>query len=449
MDNRNETPKPNWKRDVKRIFALGIPIGISALTEPVLTMTDTYVAGQIGTAELGAMGLAGTVVGSISWMFFFLTAWSTTAVARAFGRNDMRAANRATIHALSVSQVIAFGLLLLYWFGGEALINLTGAVAELQPLATDYVQLRAFGMPFLMISFVWWGAYRGVNANVPVLIVSIFIALLNLPVSMGLALGLGWGIKGVAIGTNIVEFIECLLLIAFAYTYLGVRIPRKTKWYPSKLELKTMVGSVSNLFVRSLFLSGQYMVMAAVAGRLGVIAAAAHQILMQVRTIQNVILDSFAHASQALVAQSLDTSTKEERQTLMRTALGLGAAFGLLLIPIMMMVRYPLIGLFTKDPEVIALTALVWLVPVFGAALDGLTFVGDGIVMGYERWKVLTASAMIGCSIAIGVGIAIVGVQGHLIVLWIAVEVAIVIRGLVLWFGMKRADEKEAKQSAP
>lgn len=448
MDNRNETPTPNWKRDVKRIFALGIPIGISALTEPVLTMTDTFVAGQIGTAELGAMGLAGTVVGSISWMFFFLTAWSTTAVARAFGRNDMRAANRATIHALCVSQVIALGLLLLYWFGGEALINLTGAVAELQPLATDYVQLRAFGMPFLMISFVWWGAYRGVNANVPVLVVSIFIALLNLPVSMGLALGLGWGIKGVAIGTDIVEFIECLLLIGYAYKYLGVRIPRKTKWYPSKLELKSMVGSVSNLFVRSLFLSGQYMVMAAVAGRLGVIAAAAHQILMQVRTIQNVVLDSFAHASQALVAQSLDTSTKEERQTLMRTALGLGAAFGLLLIPLMMMVRYPLIGLFTKDPEVIALTALVWLVPVFGAALDGLTFVGDGIVMGYERWKVLTASAMIGCSIAIGVGIAIVGVQGHLIVLWIAVEVAIVIRGLVLWFGMKRADEKEAKQSA-
>ena len=100
MDHRNQTPTPSWTRDVKRIFALGIPIGISALTEPVLTMTDTYVAGQIGTAELGAMGLAGTVVGSISWMFFFLTAWSTTAVARAYGRNDMRAANRATIHAL-------------------------------------------------------------------------------------------------------------------------------------------------------------------------------------------------------------------------------------------------------------------------------------------------------------------------------------------------------------
>lgn len=130
MDHRNQTPTPSWTRDVKRIFALGIPIGISALTEPVLTMTDTYVAGQIGTAELGAMGLAGTVVGSISWMFFFLTAWSTTAVARAFGRNDMRAANRATIHALCVSQVIALGLLLLYWFGGEGLIRLTGAVPE-------------------------------------------------------------------------------------------------------------------------------------------------------------------------------------------------------------------------------------------------------------------------------------------------------------------------------
>lgn len=448
MDNCNETPDSNWKRDVKRIFALGIPIGFSALTEPILTMTDTYVAGRIGTAELGAMGLAGTVVGSISWMFFFLTAWSTTAVARAFGRNDMRAANRASIHALCVSQAIALGLLLLYWFGGETLINLTGAVADLRPLATDYVQLRAFGMPFLMVSFVWWGAYRGVNANVPVLVVSVFIALLNLPVSMGLALGLGWGIKGVAIGTDLVEFVECLLLVGYAYKYLGVRIPRKTKWYPSKLELKSMLGSVSNLFIRSLFLSGQYLVMAAVAGRLGVIAAAAHQILMQVRTIQNVVLDSFAHASQALVAQSLDSATKTERQSLMRSALGLGALFGLVLIPIMMIVRYPLIGLFTDDPKVVALTALVWFVPVFGAALDGLTFVGDGIVMGYERWKVLTASAVIGCSIAIGVGIVIVGLQGHLIVLWIAVEVAIVIRGLVLWIGMKRADEKEAKQTS-
>ena len=68
--------------------------------------------------------------------------------------------------------------------------------------------------------------------------------------------------------------------------------------------------------------------------------------------------------------------------------------------------------------------------------------------MGYERWKVLTASAVIGCSIAIGTGIVIVGVQGHLIVLWLAVEVAIVIRGLVLWMGMRRADKKETQQSA-
>ncbi|WP_336249903.1 MATE family efflux transporter [Stomatohabitans albus] len=449
MADRNESKPPSWTHEVKRIIALGVPIGMSALTEPVLTMTDTFVAGQIGTAELGAMGLAGTLVGSISWMFFFLTAWSTTAVARAFGRNDMRTANRATIYALVVSQIIALGLVMLYWFGGGLLIHLTGAVDALQPLAVDYVRLRAFGMPFLMISFVWWGAYRGVNANVPVLIVSIAIAILNLPISMGLALGLGWGLKGVAIGTDIVECIESLLLITYAYRYLGVRIPRKSKWYPSRLELKSMLGSVSNLFVRSLFLAGQYMVMAAVAGRLGVVAAAAHQILMQVRTIQNVILDSFAHASQALVAQSLDTATVRERRVLMRTASGLGAVFGLVLIPVMMLVRYPLIGLFTTDPAVVALTALVWIVPVFSAAFDGLTFVGDGIVMGYERWKVLTASAIIGCSIAIGVGLVVVSAQAHLIVLWIAVEVAIVIRGIVLWVGMRMADKKEAQQIDP
>lgn len=442
MDHRDEARVTTWQGDVKRLLTLGIPIGISALTEPVLTMTDTYVAGKLGTAQLGAMGLAGTLVGSLTWMFFFLTAWTTTAVGRAYGRKDMRTANRATVHALVVSQVIAIGLMILYWFFGRDLVALTGAVPELQGLAGDYVTMRAFGMPFLMCSFVWWGAYRGVNRNVPVLLVSIFVAILNLPVSIGLALHAGLGVTGIALGTNIVEAVEAALLIGVAYYKLGVRIPKKTTWYPSSLEFKTMLGSVSNLIVRSLFLSGQYLVMAAVAGRLGVIAAAAHQILMQVRTIQNVVLDSFAHASQALVAQSQDSTTREERQRLMASALGLGAFFGAGMIPIMMMARYPLIGLFTVDPQVVALTALVWLVPVFGAVFDGLTFVGDGIVMGHERWKVLTASAVIGCSIAIGVGIVTVSFQGHLIVLWIAVEVAVIIRGIILYVGMNRADRK-------
>ena len=61
----------------RRILAISIPALGSLLVEPIYVLTDTAVVGQLGTASLGGLALASTVLNTLVWVFNFLS-YSTT-----------------------------------------------------------------------------------------------------------------------------------------------------------------------------------------------------------------------------------------------------------------------------------------------------------------------------------------------------------------------------------
>ena len=73
----------------RRILAISVPALGSLLVEPIYVLTDTAVVGRLGTAPLGGLALASTVLNTLVWVFNFLSYGTTVRVAVRRGRGDI------------------------------------------------------------------------------------------------------------------------------------------------------------------------------------------------------------------------------------------------------------------------------------------------------------------------------------------------------------------------
>jgi Na+-driven multidrug efflux pump len=197
----------------RRIVALALPATVTLLADPIMGLVDTAVVGRLGAAELGALGLAVSVLAAGSWVFNFLVFGTTSAVARAVGGRDLHTAGRRVSHAVQVALLLGtvVGSVLLVL--APMILRGLGAVRSLLEPATTYLRIRAVGIPFLLLGFVGHGAFRGVSDTRTPLGVAIGANVVNAALTFWLVLGLDMGIAGAAWATVVAEV---LTVLAFA-----------------------------------------------------------------------------------------------------------------------------------------------------------------------------------------------------------------------------------------
>ena len=95
----------------RRVFLLAIPLILSNLTQPLLSMVDTILSGHLPSpAVLGGVAVGGIFFNSIYWSFAFLRMATTGLVAQSHGAGDqdqlMHHFGRALITALLIGVLI-------------------------------------------------------------------------------------------------------------------------------------------------------------------------------------------------------------------------------------------------------------------------------------------------------------------------------------------------------
>ena len=84
----------------RRILAISVPALGSLLVEPIYVLTDTAVVGRLGTAPLGGLALASTVLNTLVWVFNFLSYGDDRAGGVRRGRGDRVGAAADALQAL-------------------------------------------------------------------------------------------------------------------------------------------------------------------------------------------------------------------------------------------------------------------------------------------------------------------------------------------------------------
>ncbi|KAK3271905.1 hypothetical protein CYMTET_19769 [Cymbomonas tetramitiformis] len=90
----------------KAIFGIALPALCAILLDPLMSLVDTAIVGQLGAAPLAGTGMSTIVFTFSSVLFAFLTTATTPLVAGANARGDAKAASETIVNGLWLAGLI-------------------------------------------------------------------------------------------------------------------------------------------------------------------------------------------------------------------------------------------------------------------------------------------------------------------------------------------------------
>ncbi|UCC23884.1 MAG: MATE family efflux transporter [Gemmatimonadales bacterium] len=420
-----------------RILQLAWPIVLANSAVPLLGLVDTAVIGNTGsTAELGAVGLGSLIFSFVFWGFGFLRMGTTGFTAQASGRGDTAEVRAALARALLLAGTLGVLLLILQVPIRWSALGLLGASPEVESLTGDYFDLRIWAAPASLGMFSVTGSLIGLGRTRHVLATQFFLNGLNMALDVLFAGVLGLGIRGIALGTMLAEW------IAFAFgIVLLVQVLRRERrdeeaWWPVDRirdtgQARAVLTANADIMVRTLFLLfgfGWFTNQGAVFGNE---ILAANHVLLQLVSLSAYLLDGYAHATEVLVGRAVGAGDPDGFDHVVRlssqmsavTAAGLGLA--------LLVVGPALVDRLT-DLAAVRRVALDYL--PFAAGYVTLSFAAfqlDGVFIGATATRAMRNASILSLLGFLGASLPLAGRFGNT-GLWIAFLVFVILRALAL-----------------
>ncbi|MFC6633915.1 MATE family efflux transporter [Microbulbifer taiwanensis] len=375
-------------RPYARVWSLAWPMILSNISVPLLGAVDTAILGHLPSPEyLSGVAIGASVISMLLWAFGFLRMGTTGLVAR-----SNHGGEEWLLRALLLALVLGLLLLLLASPLLDHIVRWMNASAAAAPQALAYLQIRLLSAPLALANFALLGFFIGRQDSRAPLFILLAANLLNIALDFLFIVGLGLGARGAAMATvcaDICAFLFGLRLLSRVNADIWQSIARQLRradFFPHRrpapwLELLRING---DLFVRTCLLLLTLTFFTAQGAAQGDAVLAANAILLQLLMMTSYALDGFAHATEALVGESVARKSPRLFHSTVRTAsvLALGSAAAVTLL--LLLGRTPILELFTEIESVLEQGRQVYwwlcalpLLAVWSYQLDGV-FIGAG-----------------------------------------------------------------------
>jgi MATE family multidrug resistance protein len=309
---------------VKQLTKFAVPLIISQLVAQLMVLSDIWMMARIGVITMAAGGLAGSVFGFIFIVVMSLIGAVTNLLAIAYGEKQHNAGNDVEIRgilkgAILLSVMISLALLPLFYLL-PTLLLMTGQETEIVDLSMLYLHALKWSMLPNLLIVVFRGLAVTFGAPRSVLWASVITVILNIIISYVLAFVFDFGIVGIGYGTSLAAW-----LMAICY---GVWLFRQPKFLPYKPWTKWFEYKLTT--VKPLIFMGAFVALATLtefalisgaglmAGTLGAVSLAAHQIALQILSFSWCISYGFAQATSILVGNQFGSN--KDKQTIINIA---------------------------------------------------------------------------------------------------------------------------------
>ena len=379
-------------------LTLSIPVLFSLIAEPLTGLIDTGFVASLGSEPLAALGVGTSALSIFFWIFNFLGVGTQTEVAQAVGRDQHKQAARMNSLALAIALVLGIATVIIIYPFSVPLARMMGADGSLQSTAVEYMQIRIFGGPAVLLTMTAFGALRGLQDMRTPMWVATFVNALN--IGLDYVLIFGWaifpemGVAGAALASTIAQWIGAIWAVAAVARHL----PLTTTFSLSDAKRLFIIGG--DMFVRTGSLILFLMLGTRVATLNGTATGAAHQAIRQVWIFFVFILEAYAVTGQSLVGFFVGAHDWKQAYKVAWLGCIWSAGTGLVLT-LVMWVGQPFIAQWFVPAEAVAIFATAWFLVALIQPLNGIAFITDGIHWGtgdysYLRNEMLTATLIAG-----------------------------------------------------
>ncbi|TXK78599.1 MATE family efflux transporter [Mesonia sp. K4-1] len=384
------TPKVSFKE----INKIAIPAIIAGIAEPLISLTDIAVIGNVEKNSIEALAAAG-IVGSFLSAIIWIVAQTKTAISSIISQH--LGANR--IHAVKtlIPQAILFNLFLslviygLTAFFAEAIFSAYNADGLILQYTQEYYTIRALGYPLTLVTFAIFGIFRGLQNTLWAMKCSLAGAAVN----VGLDFLLVYGVEdyipplhlaGAAYASLAAQ--ATMLIVALYYFFKKTPFHLKLSFNINP-QMKPLLIMAANLFVRTAALNFAIYLANAYATDYGKNYIAAQSILMNIWLFFSFFIDGYANAGNAISGRLLGAKDYTRLWNLSKDICKYAVFIAFILMGICGLF-YDEIGLiFNKEESVLVLFSSVFWLVLLMQPINAIAFMFDGIFKGLGEAKYL------------------------------------------------------------
>ena len=374
----------------RRILGLALPNIVTNITVPLLGMVDMAIVGHLSGDHIGAIAIGTQIFNLIYWNFGFLRMGTSGLTAQAFGAERWDEAVKILIRACAIALAIALLLILLQWPISLAVPHIFEGSNHVMGLALTYFFVRIWAAPATLGLYAIKGWFIGMQDSKTPMWIAIALNCVNIVASLLLVLVLKWDIFGVALGTVIANYSGLALGILLLRRKFRRFHPLSAFHFPLSTfkealhweEMKLFFKVNSDIFLRTLCLSGVFTFITAASSHMGVQILAVDALLLQFFTLFSYIMDGFAYAGESLVGRHIGARQLRHLKLAVRLLIAWGLALTVLFTGLYAAFGNQFLHIFTDKQDVIAATGeyMGWVlaIPICGFA----AFLFDGIFIG-------------------------------------------------------------------
>jgi putative MATE family efflux protein len=380
-----------------------------------MLLADSAIVGHLGTPQLAALGVAGTILQTLVGICVFLAYGTTSAVARRIGAGDHKGALAQGIDGLWLALLLGVVLAIAGLLLAPLAIAAFNPSPDVADYAVTYLRISCLGIPSMLLLLAATGVLRGLQDTKTPMVVAISANLANIGLNLLLVYGLDLNIAGSALGTTLAQTAAGVALVIVV-----VRGARRdgAKLRPDRPGILASAQSGVPLVVRTLTLRVAIILATFVATSLGTTSVAAHQVAFSLWSFLALALDAIAIAAQALTGRALGAADVAGTRTITRRMMWWGLVSGFVGGLLLWALRDVYVPWFTTDPEVRRTLTAVLLVAAIWQPVNGVVFVLDGVLIGAGDGPYLAVAGVIALALYVPLALAVLWFDGSVVALW-------------------------------
>ncbi len=434
--------------ELRPMLRLAVPVVLAEMGWFAMSIVDTVMVGPLGPSAIAAVGTGGILFMTLMVFGFGTLLSLDTFVSQSYGAGRIDDCHRWLFAGLQLAAVLTVVLMAVALLGVSNLA-LFGFHPDLLPELEAYTEWLVWSAPPLLAYVVCRRYLQAMNMVRPIMIALVAANVMNAFVNWLLIYGnLGAPALGVAgaawatVASRIVLAVSLFLVIVHQerqrpsglhdvpFRWDGGRVWQLFKLgWPAAMQITLEVG----VFAAA----------SALAGRIGPLAAAANQVVLNIAGFIFMIPFGLASAAAVRVGQAVGRRDAQGMRRAGWAALGIASAAMVSSAILFFTVPEQLIRIYSSDPSVIEVgVVLLFICSVF-QLFDGLQTVTTGALRGLGDTRTPMVMNLVGhWAIGLPIGYALCfsygwGVAG----LWTGLSIGLILVGaalLLVWWNQSR-----------
>ncbi|MGF7059320.1 MATE family efflux transporter [Brassicibacter mesophilus] len=365
----------------KTLFKIALPIVMQNFIAASLNMVDTVMIGEVGEAEIAAVGIANQFFFLFTLIIMGIYSGCGIFISQFWGNRDEKNIKRI----LGLSLITGVGIAIIFTitalFMPEKIMQIFNKDPHVISLGAKYLRVVCLSYILTSVTFAYSMASRCIERTILPMIVSSLALLANTVFNYMFIFGNfgapALGVEGAALATLISRIIETSILVGYIYISKDILSAKGRELLDiDKIFMSKAFHTIIPVVLNEMCWGLGAVVYSIAYGRIGTQAMAAVQICNTVQNLYMVLVFGMASAAAVMIGNQVGAGDEDTGKRYANKFSVLGCVVGVFLAGLIALSAKPVLTLFNVSETVLHdslmilyITALIMIVRVFNIIL--------------------------------------------------------------------------------